>query len=179
MIRYHNSIIYIFISSILFGQGEFNINSLVNEDNIYKIKGQSDLVTGTVFTILENKKIRMGRLSNGKKNGIWTEWHPNERRLQETYKKGLLDGPVSFFYKNGQKEWRYTYNNGILEGNHTKWHKNGKRAVDGFFESGSPVGVWCWRNKDGKIIKKEIFKKRKKGILNGYNEYVDKELIPQ
>ena len=47
----------------------------------------------------------------------------------------------------------------------------------GFFESGEPVGIWCWRNKDGAIIKKETFKKGKKGVFKGYKEYIVKESI--
>ena len=94
----------------------------------------------------------MGIMKNGKKDGVWVEWHNYGRRLQETYKDGVLDGFVSIFYKNGQKEWRHTYNNGVLEGNYTRWHRNGKRAIDGFFEDGIPVGVWAWRDEEGNIF---------------------------
>ncbi len=119
----------------------------------------------------------MGIMKNGKKDGVWVEWHNYGRRLQETYKDGVLDGFVSIFYKNGQKEWRHTYNNGVLEGNYTRWHRNGKRAIDGFFEDGIPVGVWAWRDEKGNIIKKETFKRKEKGLLRDMKEYVDKEMI--
>jgi len=88
-----------------------------------------------------------------------------------------LDGFVSIFFKNGQKEWRHTYNNGVLEGNYTRWHRNGKRAIDGFFEDGIPVGVWAWRDEKGNIIKRETFKRKEKGFLRDMKEYVDKEMI--
>ena len=114
---------------------------------------------------------------DGKKQGTWKEFHPNKRILVENYNNGKLDGSVSLFYKNGQKEWRHTYNNGVLEGNYTRWHRNGKRAIDGFFEDGIPVGVWAWRNEEGNIIKKETFKRKEKGFLRGMKEYVDKEMI--
>ena len=120
----------------------------------------------------------MGRVKSGKKHGLWTEIHHYDRRLQETYKNGLLDGFVSLFYANGQKEWRHTYNNGTLDGNYTKWYENGQIAMDGFFEDGLPVGIWLWRDINGKIIKKEIFKKKTKGFISNVKEYVDKENIP-
>ena len=114
---------------------------------------------------------------DGKKEGTWREPHPNNRILVENYNNGKLDGSVSLFYKNGQKEWRHTYNNGVLEGNYTRWHRNGKRAIDGFFEDGIPVGVWAWRDEKGNIIKKETFKRKEKGFLRDMKEYVDKEMI--
>jgi len=162
--------------SILFCQKEININSLVRINGTYSIKGENHPATGVAFDLKDGKKIMMGNLKNGKKDGVWVELHDFNRRLQETYKDGVLDGFVSIFYENGQKEWRHTYNNGILEGNYTRWHNNGKRAIDGFFENGIPVGVWAWRDENGNIIKKETFKKKKKGILNGLKEYTDKDI---
>lgn len=169
--------IILFTISYMFGQNEFNIRQLRYIDDTYNVKGQSKPVNGIVYDIKNEKKIIMGSLKNGKKHGLWTEWHPRGRRLQETYKNGLLDGSVSLFYKNGQREWRHTYNNGILDGNYNKWHENGKQAVVGFIENGVPVGIWSWRDKEGKIIKKERFNKRTRGILHGFKEYKDKQII--
>jgi len=176
MISKYSFIVLITLSN-LSGQREINIKSLVNIDKTYRIKGQQKPADGIVFDFKKEKKVKIGRLKNGKKVGVWIEWHPNERRLQETYKNGLLDGHVSLFYKNGQKEWRHTYNNGILEGNYTRWHQNGQRTTDGFFENGVPVGIWTWRDKEGNIIKKETFKKRAKGFLSGFTEYIDVEIV--
>ena len=46
--------------------------------------------------------------------------------------------------------------------------------MDGFFENGVPVGIWVWKDKNGDIMKKEIYKSREKGLLKGLNQYVDK-----
>ena len=155
-----------------------NINSVAKKGGIYMLKENGNIADGKVYIISKGKKMDMGVLVLGVKQGVWIEWHPDGRRLQETYKNGLLDGSVSLFYKNGQKEWRYTYNNGVLDGNYTKWFKNGKRRVEGAFESGLPVGLWCWRTEDGTILKKEAFREKEKGILIGYKEYTIKEILP-
>jgi len=176
MISKNYFIVFLTLSN-LSGQKEINIKSLVNIDKSYRLIGQIQPADGIVFDLKKGKKVKMGRLKNGKKIGVWVEWHPDDRRLQETYSNGLLDGSVSLFYKNGQKEWRHTYNNGILEGNYTRWHQNGQRAIDGFFENGVPVGIWAWRDKEGNIIKKEAFKKRTKGVLSGFTEYIDVEIV--
>ena len=171
-------IFIIFSISCINAENTIHINSIKKKDGIYILKEDGNIANGLVYNTSNNNQVNMGILSSGVKHGLWTEWYPTGRRLQETYKNGLLDGSVSLFYNNGQKEWRYTYNNGVLEGRYTKWFENGKTEVEGFFEFGEPVGIWCWRNKDGAIIKKETFKKKKKGVFKGYKEYIIKESIP-
>ena len=169
--------IFILLLSSLSGQKEIDFNSLEKINDIFSIKGENTPVNARIYQYKNGKKEIMGIMKNGKKEGIWVEWHNYGRRLQETYKNGVLDGFVSIFYKNGQKEWRHTYNNGVLEGNYTRWHSNGKRAIDGFFENGIPVGIWAWRDKGGNIIKKETFKREEKSFIRGMKEYVHKEMI--
>jgi len=173
---YLYTLIFIILSiSNINAENLLHINSIIKMNGIYILKKDGSIANGLVYNITNYKKVNIGVLKSGVKNGVWTEWYPNGRRLQETYNNGLLDGAVSLFYKNGQKEWRYTYNNGILDGNYTKWFENGKIEVEGFFESELPVGIWCWRNKDGVIVKKETFKKKKKGVFKGYKEYISKK----
>tara|TARA_B100000214_G_scaffold375486_1_gene362083 strand:+ start:874 stop:1437 length:564 start_codon:yes stop_codon:yes gene_type:complete len=159
--------------SIQYSQ-ELYMNSLITIDGIYIKNGDKVPANGTVYHFKKERKYRMGKLINGKKDGTWIEWHHKNRRLQETYKNGILDGSVSLFFQNGQKEWRHTYANGILDGNYTRWYENGHKAMDGFFENGVPVGIWVWKDKNGDIMKKEIYKSREKGLLKGLNQYVDK-----
>ena len=172
-----SSFTFLILVSLLTGQKEIDLNNLEKINNIFFIEGENIPADGSIYQYRNGKKEIMGIMKNGKKDGVWVEWHNYGRRLQETYKDGVLDGFVSIFYKNGQKEWRHTYNNGVLEGNYTRWHRNGKRAIDGFFEDGMPVGVWAWRDEKGNIIKKETFKRKEKGFLRDMKEYVDKEMI--
>ena len=164
--------------TFVYPQKQCDIDSLIKTNGIYEKIGNKKL-TGlvSVYELKNYKKRFLGNLVDGKKQGTWKEFHPNKRVLVENYNNGKLDGSVSLFYKNGQKEWRHTYNNGVLEGNYTRWHRNGKRAIDGFFEDGIPVGVWAWRDEKGNIIKKETFKRKEKGFLRDMKEYVDKEMI--
>ena len=177
MIRPYTSIILLLIISNIFPQEEFNIRSLINVNGTYNKMDSKQPAVGLVYKMVNNKKVNMGLLVNGKKHGHWIEMHPDHRRLEETYKHGLLDGAVSLYYKDGQREWRYTYNHGILDGPYTKWYKNGQRSVEGAFENGDAIGLWAWWDKQGKITKKEIFKKGTRGYLTGYKEYISKYII--
>ena len=162
------------IATLLFSQKAYDFNSLVNENGFFTEVEKSDPIDGKVFKMINNEKSQMGVLKKGRKHGRWIEWHPDERRLEENYKNGILDGSVSLFFKNGQKQWRYNYTMGILNGNYTRWYKTGQKAIDGYFESGKEAGTWFWWNKQGHLIKTQDFEKKRNGIIKHHNSYIDK-----
>ena len=165
--------------SIGMSQKEFDIINLINEKGVYKQKYNDDILNGIIYKILDDRKVVLGNLKNGRKDGLWKKWYPNKRKLEETYNHGLLDGPVSLFYKNGQREWRHTYNNGQLEGLWTYWYENGQKMKEGNFECGDSTGIWIWWDKNGYIKNQKKYKKRKNGIWTNYNEYVLIEVVKE
>ena len=165
--------------SIGMSQEQCDIINLINEEGVYKQKFTDEILNGIIYQILDERKLVLGNLKNGKKDGLWTEWYPNKRKLEETYKQGILDGSVSLFYKNGQREWRHTYNNGQFEGLWTFWYENGQKMKEGSFECGDSTGIWIWWNKNGHVKKEKKFKKRKNGIWTNYNEYVLIEAVKE
>ncbi len=162
------------IATLLLGQEEYDINSLRKIDGIFMVYGGNKPAEGNVFKMIDNEKNNMGILKKGRKHGRWIEWHPDQRRLEENYINGFLDGSVSLFFKNGQRQWRYYYTMGILNGNYTRWYKTGQKAIDGYFESGKEVGTWFWWNEEGHLMKTQDFKKKKNGMITGHNQYIDK-----
>ncbi len=174
MLKYIKCKILFFTFVSLYSQPEYNIKSIVQINEVFLEKGGTQPLEGNVFKIIEDKKIYLGKLKKGKKHGRWIEWHPDHRRLEENYKNGLLDGSVSLFFKNGQKEWRHNYTKGVLNGNYTRWYNNGQKSSDGYFENGYKTGIWFWWNEDGEIVKKQKFKNKKNGLISGHNQYIDK-----
>ncbi len=160
--------------TLLFGQKEYDIKSLRKIDGIFMVYGENKPAEGNVFKMIDNEKNNMGILKKGKKHGRWIEWHPDQQRLEENYINGFLDGSVSLFFKNGQRQWRYYYTMGILNGNYTRWYITGQKAIDGYFESGEEVGTWFWWNEEGQLMKTQDFKKKKNGMITGHNQYIDK-----
>ena len=148
---------------------------MIKIDGSYKdIEGEKLPHLVHVFKLEHNKKKFLGKLVNGKKHGTWKEVYSDMRTLVENYKNGNLDGAVSLFYTNGQKEWRYNYSNGILNGSYSRWYSNGIKATNGYFENGEPVGLWAWWNKNGVITKKQDYPPKKIGVTRGHNQYTDK-----
>ena len=169
----------LFFLSIGVSQKEYDIINLINQGCVNKQKFNDDIFNGIIYRILDDKKVILGNLKNGKKDGLWTEWYPNNRKLEETYKHGILDGSVSLFYKTGQREWRHTYNNEQFEGLWTYWYENGEKMQEGTFECGDSTGIWIWWDENGHVKKEKKFKKRKNGIWTNYNEYVLIEVVKE
>tara|TARA_B110000014_G_C20111590_1_gene585744 strand:- start:863 stop:1396 length:534 start_codon:yes stop_codon:yes gene_type:complete len=163
------SLAYAQQGSSYYNKADYNI--------IFERTMTSETIDAYLHKVIDEKKQFVGKIKNGKKEGLWTEWYPNQRKLEEYFSDGVLDGSVSLYFKNGQREWRYTYNKGILDGRWTKWNKNGKKIIDGGFECGDSVGVWRWWNDMGELEKERKYKKRKNGIKTGLNEYVVIEKI--
>ena len=159
----------------IYSQTEYNITSLIKADGLYQEIGNKKLPhLVSVYKLDNYKKTTLGNLINGKKHGTWKEVYPDKRILVENYKNGNLEGPVSLFYKNRQKEWRYNYTKGILNGTYSRWYANGQKAVNGYFENGEPVGVWAWWDQTGKFLRKEKYSPKKNGITNHHNQYTKK-----
>ena len=170
----YNNLVFLLLT-ILYSQTEYNITSLIKFEGLYKEIGNKKLPEKVIVYKLDNYiKKNLGKLVNGKKHGTWTEVYPDMRVLVENYKKGNLEGPVSLFYNNRQKEWRYNYTKGILNGTYTRWYKNGQTAINGYFENGEPAGVWVWWGQTGKILKKEKYPPKKIGITKHHNQYTDR-----
>ena len=174
MYRY---ILLLLFIGLVWGQNEYNIKHIVDQDSVYKKKYSDEIVNGNIYQMSGDMKVPLGKMKNGKKDGLWTEWYPNKRKLEETYKYGMLDGFVSLFYKNGQREWRHTYNNGQFDGLWTYWYEDGHKMKEGSFECGDSIGIWIWWDKNGHVKKEKKYKKKENSVWANYNEYVLIEVV--
>lgn len=67
--------------------------------------------------IADGKKIQEGYVLNGRKNGLWIDYHPDGRiSLLQHFVEGKLNGPVLNMDGRGQVIGHADYNNGILDG---------------------------------------------------------------
>ena len=66
--------------------------------------------------------------------------HKNEKVSGRTsYQNGILNGPCSTWYDNGQKESEKNFKNGKFEGLYSQWHRNGQRFSERRFVSGELI----------------------------------------
>ena len=69
-----------------------------------------------------------------------------------------VNGPIEFYYENGQKLSSGTFENGKRVGEHTEWHENGRIAQKGVFKEGKREGLWIDYDEDGSEKKRTVYK---------------------
>ena len=112
MVRYISLLLFI---GLAWGQKEYNINHIVEQDSVYKKKFSDKIVNGNVYQMSDDIKVPLGKMKNGKKDGLWTGGDDNgQKRSKGTYKDGKMDGLWTLWYDNGQKMYNGTFKNGEL-----------------------------------------------------------------
>ena len=122
MIKYISLILFI---GLAWGQKEYNIDHIVKQGVVYKGKVSDEIVNGEVFQVVDDMKVPIGKMKNGKKDGLWTSWYENGRKkIKGINKDGRRDGLWTWWYENGQKKEEVTFKDGeMISGK--KWNKDG------------------------------------------------------
>ena len=112
MIRINSLLLFI---GLAWGQNDYNINQPIEQGGIYMEKFSDEIVNGNVYQMSDDIIIPLGKMKNGKKDGLWTGWDDNgQKRSKGTYKDGKMDGLWTLWYDNGQKMYNGTFKNGEL-----------------------------------------------------------------
>ena len=99
---------------LAWGQKEYNINHIFEQDSIYKKKFSDEIVNGNVYVMFDDMKVPLGKMKNGKKEGIWTDWYSGEKwvsggtiKSKTSWKNGNISG-TCYYYRllNGTIEFR-------------------------------------------------------------------------
>ena len=127
-------IISLLILSVGFSQQEYNVNDLIEMDNgLWTVKFSDEPITGKVYGYFGEskpyKKVYMGNIRNGKKEGRHKIYYNSTGKKSHdyNYKNGKLDGLSTKWYENGQKEGEITYKDGepVLSIPLKHWNKDG------------------------------------------------------
>ena len=95
----------------------------------------------------------------GKKNGMEYVYFPDGVVSEERkYKLGKMDGPFKLYYDKAVVKSEGNYINGQLEGKNTFYYPNKVVAAVGYFKNGYKTGPWIYREKNGKVKEKELYK---------------------
>jgi YD repeat-containing protein len=93
------------------------------------------------------------------RTGLWAEYFEDGvRSFEGTYVNGNLDGPASWYHRNGQKSLLTEWIEGVMRGSWTAWHDNGNQRGHGYCYGASwdspnhPLkqGPWAWYHGNGK-----------------------------
>jgi len=135
----------------------FNKDSLLTEIREYR----------NDFPVLLERLNRYDSL--GRKDGIWREYFPDGKIKEEAvYKNGVYNGVMKRFNEKGALILSLLYKDGrIVEENpklekaaevKTKVNSEGWVEFNGaFIDDSVPVGIHRWYNKDGKVVRAELY----------------------
>ncbi len=122
---------YLFIVllvGVCFGQkfqNAYDLKDIVEQDATFYKKFSDEKVNGKVFRMFETKKIFLGQMVDGKKDGEWVEWYDSGlKKSKFKFSKGIRDGKQIGWYENGKKRAEVNIKMGKV-GNNTFWWQNG------------------------------------------------------
>ena len=95
-------------------KGDVEINKTVSRDGIRYYVNSKRPFSGTIILKHKNEKVS-GRTS---------------------YQNGILNGPCSTWYDNGQKKYNGFYKNGEKNGQWFEWSSNGALIINGVYQNG-------------------------------------------
>ena len=140
-------------------QKEYDINNLYETDGLYIEKFSEDNVTGIIYRMYGKKKVTIGQMKDGIKEGEWIDWYENgQKSFEKTYKYGKIDGLTIGWYQNGQKKEEGSFKDGKKDGLDTFWFENGQKKWSGYYTDGKKDGLWISWYKNGQKDSEGYFK---------------------
>ncbi|MCC6180702.1 MAG: hypothetical protein IT237_02600 [Bacteroidia bacterium] len=115
----------------------------------------------SVWTYYDETMVLISKESyvNGKKHGMEYVYFPDGVISEErSYKNGEQDGPYKLYYEKDLIKTEGSYSKGKIDGKNAYYFPNKVTAAVGYYKNGVKVGPWIYREKDGKVKEKELFK---------------------
>ena len=131
-----------------------DMESLEERDDLYYQPNESEPFSGWAKTMSDSGQVAvLGRLKDGKLDGLWTDWHENGQKMVEMiYKDGEVDGLFTMWHENGQKEEERTFKDGKpADGLHTQWHADGQKQREVIYKDGKRVSAKYWNSKGEEV----------------------------
>ena len=177
-------IISLLFLSVGLSQQEYNSNDIVEMDNgLWTEKFSDEPISGKVYGYFGKesnpKKVYIGNMVNGKKEGRWKSYYHStgKKKYDENYKDGKLgelrtewyeNGNIKSitshketrnrieivkyvnYYSNGQKKSEITIKEGKKDGVSKSWYENGQKEYEKTYKNGNLISKKEW-NEDGSV----------------------------
>jgi len=177
-------IFLILTSSFLFGGLKVPVTELVLKDRLWFYGESENPFTGVAFATskVTGTIVQQTNFIDGLAWGKYYEWWADgEKKVDGTYRYGLMFGRWKFFYMDGQTLCAGSYNSGKghtpitlldtipeegINGLWTYWNKDGRKIEEGYYnKNGIEKGNWAFWDNDGKKrlgkkISYQIFKNK-------------------
>lgn len=130
------------------------------QNDIFYYKDDIKPYTGiciTTFSENENVKAKRSYVC-GMMNGPTTIYYANgQLNKKGTYKNGEYHGKWEGWYEDGTKSFVITHAEGLLEGNYITYHKNGNIKEKGAYKDNNKYGQWQYFDKGGNLVDQKTY----------------------
>lgn len=118
----------------------------------------------TIFYDDLKNKVSEGNVVNRVYEGLWKYYHRNSKEIMttENYKKGVLNGKRTVFYKDGKVAEEVNYVEGKKNGLYKKISGNGIVLEEANYLAGELQGAAVYKDPDGNVVAKGNYKKDQK-----------------
>jgi antitoxin component YwqK of YwqJK toxin-antitoxin module/tetratricopeptide (TPR) repeat protein len=115
------------IDTIHYYHGEVIVPNPNGKDILSKQNFKNDVRHGQSQSFYLGTRLSFsGEYFNGRRNGLFVEYHPNgQKSVESTYTHGQLNGLYSEYRWNGNLSFAANYKDGILDGEATYYHPDG------------------------------------------------------
>ena len=117
-------------------------NDVQDRDGIIYLSNETKPFSGKNLCKYENSQNKSkGKVKDGKKNDIWTEWYENGQKMSETaYKDGKTHGKCISWHENGQIKSVKNYKDGKYDGKVNYWYEDGQIKTERIYKEGKEIG---------------------------------------
>lgn len=118
----------------------------------------------TIFYDELKNKVSEGNVVNKLYEGQWKYYHRNSKEVMtiENYKKGVLNGKRTVFYKDGKVAEEVNYVDGKKNGVYKKITANGIILEEVNYQNGELQGSAVYKDFDGNVVAKGNYKRDQK-----------------
>ena len=125
-------------------QKEYDYDDIMSDGGLYYLKFSDELVNGNVYLHNKERKILLGSIKNGLRDGKWTTWNKNgKKKFEGSFLLGKEVGlHVNYWSSNNEKWFEIYYSDGVMDGIYRTFGLDGKLEEEGTYKNGNKVGVW-------------------------------------
>ncbi|MDP1799929.1 MAG: hypothetical protein Q8L81_01160 [Bacteroidota bacterium] len=147
------------------GEGKYNseVLSALSRDSVWLFYDEAGIL------------ISKDKYVNGKKEGVSYVYLPDGKLAEEkNYKADVLNGPFKLYFDGVKLRGQGAYKDGLLEGKVSYYFPNGTEVATGSYIKDRKNGPWIYKEENGKIKEKELYKEGKKATQKETDEFFNK-----
>lgn len=129
-------------------------------EEVFYLADQLKPFSGECIIYFDNTEIVKEKMTfkKGILHGTMTSYYKNGNiRRQGTFVDGKIEGKWDSWYQNGKKQYTAYFSNDTLNGEYMEWYATGVMKEKGLYAQNKPEGSWVEYDEAGMIISNKYY----------------------